>query len=120
VRTERQRRGAAAEDIAVGHLEGAGWLIVRRNVKVGRDEIDVMAIDPGPPAELVFVEVRSATSDAFGAPEERIDRAKVRNLYRAMHAMPAEVRLRRRVDVIVVDARAGAVDIRHLRRLEPA
>ena len=120
MKTKRQERGAQAEEIAVRHLEQAGWLVVNRNVKVGRDEIDIMAIDPGPPSELVFVEVRSATSDAFGAPEERIDRAKVRNLYRAMRAMPAQFPLARRVDLVVVDARAAPVAIRHLRRLEQA
>jgi Holliday junction resolvase-like predicted endonuclease len=120
MRTTRQRRGTEAEEIVVRHLEQAGWLVVSRNAKVGRDEIDIMAVDPGPPQELVFVEVRSATSDAFGAPEERIDRAKVRNLYRAMRQMPSTLPLARRVDLFVVDARAGPVAIRHLRRLEPA
>ncbi len=119
-RTLRQRRGQAAEDAATRYLAAAGWRMLERNVKVGRDEIDIVAVDPGPPAELVCVEVRSATSDAFGAPEERIDRTKIRNLYRAMRTMQSGSGLPRRVDLIVVDARGGKVTIRHLRRLEPA
>ena len=119
MRTTRQLNGALAEDACVRYLEAEGWLVVNRNVKVGRDEIDIMAVDPGPPAELVFVEVRSATSDAFGAPEERIDQAKVRNLYRAMRSMPSDFPLPRRVDLVVVDSRGGPSRVRHLRRLEP-
>jgi putative endonuclease len=119
VATLRQRRGSAAEDVAVEYLRLLDWRVVGRNVKVGRDEIDIITIDPGPPAELVFVEVRSATSAAFGPPEERVDRLKVARLYRAMRSIPHTVGagLARRVDLVVVDRR-GRPQIRHLRRLE--
>jgi len=117
--TLRQEHGTLAEDAAVGYLRELGWTIVARNVKVGRDEIDVVAIDPGPPAQLVCVEVRSATSAAFGTPEERVDRPKVGHLYRAMWALKTESRLPRRIDLVVVDGRGGATAVRHLRALEP-
>ncbi|HYI23095.1 MAG TPA: YraN family protein, partial [Candidatus Limnocylindrales bacterium] len=87
--TERQRRGAVAEDTALAYLRGMGWTAVARNVRIGRDEIDLVAVDKGPPLELVFVEVRSATSRRFGEPEERVDRGKVGHLYRAMSAVTA-------------------------------
>jgi putative endonuclease len=121
VRTERQRRGAFYEDVAAAWLQQHGWRLVARNVKVGRrDEIDIVAIDPGPPAELVCVEVRSARSRHFGSPEERVDTRKVGHLYRSMRALDAADRLPRRVDLIVVDAREALPSIRHIRRLEPA
>ena len=116
--TVRQSRGAYAEDIAVRFVEQLGWQVVGRNVKVGRhDEIDIVAVDPGPPVELVCVEVRSASSSAFGAPEERVDARKVGHLYRAMRELRVEVGLARRVDLIVIDRRTGATDVRHLRRV---
>ncbi len=120
MRTLRQQRGADAEDIAVAFLLEAGWRVVSRNLKVGRDEIDIVAIDPGPPVELVCVEVRSARSAHFGAPEERLDRVKVRNLYRAMWSAAVDPTLPRRVDVVVIDGRASPTRVRHLRRIEPA
>jgi putative endonuclease len=127
VTTTRQRRGAQAEEIAAAHVEKLGWQVVARNVKVGRDEVDLLAIDPAPPRSLVFVEVRSVTSSVFGAPEERVDRAKVGHLYRAMAMLssvealdPAALFLRRRVDLLVVDRRGPEPQIRHLRALEPA
>jgi putative endonuclease len=118
--TLRQRRGSAAEDMAAEHLVALGWRVVARNVRVERDEVDIVAIDAGPPPELVCVEVRSATSAAFGAPEERVDRLKVRRLYRGMLrlATPAGLGLPRRVDLIIVDRRRTPARIRHLRRLE--
>lgn len=119
-RTERQRRGALAEEAAVIYVLTLGWSVIGRNVKVGlRDEIDIVAIDPGPPTQLVCVEVRSATSAAFGTPEERVDRTKVGNLYRAMRAMPSDLPWVRRVDLVIVDRRRGATAVRHLRGLEP-
>jgi putative endonuclease len=118
VKTARQRAGRLAEDEAGAHLAGCGWRLLGRNVVVGRDEIDILAIDPGPPAELVFVEVRSATSDRFGTPEERVDRDKVAHLYRASRALTSPHGLKRRVDLVVVDRRGGTPVIRHLRRLD--
>jgi putative endonuclease len=120
VRTERQRRGAFYEDVAAAWLRNHGWRVVARNVRVGpRDEIDIVAVDPGPPQEVVCVEVRSARSREFGSPEERIDARKVAHLYRSMRAVQIDGGLARRVDVVIVDIRTGAPVIRHLRRLEP-
>jgi Predicted endonuclease distantly related to archaeal Holliday junction resolvase len=119
VRTARQNRGTQAEDDAAAYLEQAGWQVIGRNVRVGRDEIDILAVDPGPPPALVFVEVRSASSPAFGMPEERVDREKVGHLYRAARKLAVERQLSRRVDLVVVDRRNGRVVFRHLRALEP-
>jgi putative endonuclease len=121
VTTLRQQHGEIAEQAAVAWLVEKGWRIVARNVKVARDEIDILAVDPGPPRELVCVEVRSAKSPAFGAPEERVDRLKVGRLYRSMSRLDRSVGhgLVRRVDLVVVDNRAGKPTVRHLRRLEP-
>jgi putative endonuclease len=125
VKTGRQRRGASAETEAVGYLQHAGWRVIVRNLKVGRDELDVVAIDPGPPRTLVVVEVRSVRTSAFGAPEERVDRAKVGRLYRALASLggalqsdESDTTLPRRVDLVVVDRRSWPTQIRHLRALE--
>lgn len=108
------------------YLEQLEWRIVIRNLKVGRDEIDILAIDPGPPTTLVVVEVRSLRTAAFGSPEERVDRRKVGRLYRALSGLGSTLdagdglgRLPRRVDLVIVDRRAGRAEIRHLRALEP-
>ena len=126
--TVRQSRGSFAEAMAASWLQARGWRVVARNVKVGdRDEIDIVAIDPGPPAALVCVEVRSARSSAFGSPEERVDSKKVGHLYRAARAFARSHDSRElavgpltvRVDLVVVDLRGAWPEIRHLRRLEP-
>jgi putative endonuclease len=126
VRTGRQRRGAAGEETAAAHVTALGWRVVVRNLKIGRDEIDILAVDPGPPPTLVVVEVRSLRTSAFGEPEERVDRRKVGRLYRALAGLAGALesdegldRLPRRVDLVIVDRRTFATQIRHLRALEP-
>lgn len=127
VRSVRQRHGTNAEELAAKYLTGQGWTVVARNVKIApRDEIDVVAIDTT--GELVCVEVRSARSSAFGAPEERVDSRKVGHLYRAARLFARSDQARQlaiggrdaRVDLVIVDLRAGKAAIRHFRRLEPA
>ncbi|MEX2547301.1 MAG: YraN family protein [Chloroflexota bacterium] len=126
MKTERQRNGASAEAEAVAYVAELGWRVVVRNLKVGRDELDILAVDPGPPVTLVVVEVRSLRTAAFGEPEERVDRAKVGRLYRALAGLGTSLetgeglgRLPRRVDLVIVDRRSGKPEIRHLRALEP-
>jgi putative endonuclease len=124
--TLRQQRGAAAETAVAEHLAGRGWRVIARNVELGGVEIDILAVDPGPPATIVLVEVRSLHAAQFGAPEESVDAHKVSRLYRALAAIRDADGLltdvdagQRRVDLVIVDERAGQPVLRHLRALEP-
>lgn len=124
--TQRQRRGTWAERLAAKYLERLGWRLVGTNVRLGRDEIDIVAVEPVQPATLVVVEVRGLHSSLFGSPEERVDAGKVRRLYRAATALRQqgtldgiELPVAWRVDLVIVDARESEVRIRHLRALEP-
>jgi putative endonuclease len=75
-RTDAQRRGDAAEDEVARRLQAAGWRILGRNVRMGRFELDLVAVDPGPPLALVVVEVRWRRTRDFGLPEETVDHRK--------------------------------------------
>ncbi len=132
--TVRQSRGNRAEGLVAARLAEAGWRVLARQVRIGRDEIDIVAVDPGPVVTLVAVEVRSATSSRFGAPEERIDARKVGRVYRAARALRAAgtlpdgsrlPRLPWRIDVVLVEMRPwrapgiGGPLVRHLRGVRP-
>jgi Holliday junction resolvase-like predicted endonuclease len=105
-------------------------MIVARNVRVGRLELDIVAVELRPEPTLVFIEVRSATVTRFGAPIESVDAAKVARLYRAAwelirtgrlpdgDALPA---LDWRVDLITVVREDGSAWrlAAHLRGLAP-
>lgn len=65
----RPGTGKRAEDLAVAHLERAGFRIVTRNWRRPEGELDLVADDGG---TCVFVEVRSRTGEAQGHPLESI------------------------------------------------
>ena len=123
----RRRRGDTAEALVAAHLERRGWVIVARQLRIGRDELDLLAIEPGRRPTLVVVEVRSRADPRFGPQEERLDAAKVGRLYRAAAALrrrgalpdgsglPA---LPWRIDLIAVDP--PPAPLRHLRGVIPA
>ena len=106
MRTDRQRAGDAAESAVADRLTAAGWSIVARQVHAGRAELDIVAVDPGPPRELVIVEVRWRRSRAFGIAEETIDHRKRARLHdgawRWLEAN-AGPRLPVRFDLVVVE-----------------
>lgn len=86
-RTAAQRTGHAAESLVAARLTALGWIVLARNVHVGRHELDVVAVDPGPPRELVIVEVRWRGRRDFGLPEETVDHRKRRHLRTAAYAL---------------------------------
>ena len=52
--TEKQILGRLGEDLAADYLEKNGYRIVRRNVRLSKNELDIIAEDAD---YLVFVEV---------------------------------------------------------------
>jgi len=84
-----RRIGDAAEDLVAAWLASTGWRIIGRNIRLGHGELDIVAVDPGPPAGLVVVEVRWRRDRGFGLPEETFDRRKREHLRRAIDRMLA-------------------------------
>ena len=129
MRTDGQTRGDLAESAVAAGLAHRGWAILARNLRVGRGELDIVAVDPGPPAMLVIVEVRWRGSRAFGLAEETLDHRKRAHLRAAIgrlleDGLPGGVGLPAlpiRVDLVVVepgDGDRGAPRIRHHRAIE--
>jgi len=65
------------ESLAEEYLNKAGLRIVMRNYRCPKGEIDIIARDED---QLVFVEVRSKTSQAMGWAEESINSKKIQKL----------------------------------------
>lgn len=88
-----QQIGQRGEDAAVEYLRRHGFLILERNWRNGRYEIDIIARRWD---ELHFVEVKSRKLGSLTTPEEAIDREKFRalkqaaRLYIALHHSPEE------------------------------
>jgi putative endonuclease len=108
-RSAQSRLGAAGEEAAARHLTALGYRIVARNHRCRLGEVDLVA-EAG--ELLVFVEVRTRTTDRFGAPEETVTARKQARVVRAARDFLARWRgpeRGARFDVIsVVDEEAGA------------
>ncbi|MDY7109980.1 MAG: YraN family protein [Planctomycetota bacterium] len=72
--------GRRGERLAARHLRRAGYRILHRNLTIGRDEADLIALDPDR-RTVVIVEVKTRTGD-YLAPEVNINRSKRYRLMR--------------------------------------
>jgi putative endonuclease len=102
--TWRQKMGLRAENAAAAHLQLQGAHILLRNYRCRCGELDIVARLGQD--ELVIVEVRTRSSDAYGGAAASIDAGKRRRLIRAANRMLQERRdlakLRVRFDVMLV------------------
>ena len=75
---KNQILGARGEELVAVYLEGRGYQILERNWRIKDGEIDVIAISDT--NILVFIEVKTRTSNAFGHPLEAITKEKAHRL----------------------------------------
>jgi putative endonuclease len=70
-----ENHGRIGEDLAHRYLQRHGCTVVARNYRPpsGPGEIDLVVWDSG---RLVFVEVKTRASEAFGSPESAVDEEK--------------------------------------------
>lgn len=111
-------RWRIAESLACAHLEAAGLVVLGRNVRVGRLEIDVLARERD---LVVLVEVRHRGRTAYVGGLGSVDAGKRGKLRRAaerlwrerFHADPSVRALR--FDVVAVTLDAGEARVEHVR-----
>ena len=78
--TEKKASGDRAERAAEEFLGALGFVILERNVRVGRDEIDLLVQKDD---LVVIVEVRMRGATAFEGPLASVDKKKRAKLVRA-------------------------------------
>lgn len=99
--------GREGEDRAAQFLARKGYKILERNYSTRNGEIDLVALHKG---EVVFVEVKTRTNDAYGAPELAVTPQKQRRMikaalgyikYKKLHQVPC------RFDVVAITTTTG-------------
>ncbi|MFH2137732.1 MAG: YraN family protein [Candidatus Omnitrophota bacterium] len=93
--------GRRGESIAREYLEAKGYIILEHNFRNKYSEIDLIAKQKD---ILVFIEVRTKTSERFGTPEESINKNKIKRLIRSAQAYTAYKRYQdqSRIDAVCV------------------
>lgn len=69
--------GKKGEELAVVHLQQLGYLILERNYRCPLGELDIVARDKD---TIVFVEVKSRKTEAYGDPELAVGKTKQRKM----------------------------------------
>ncbi len=106
--------GREGEDLAARFLMKQGYRILERNYSTRSGEIDLVALHDG---AVVFVEVKTRTSHAFGAPELAVNPRKQQRMvkaalayikYKKLHQVPC------RFDVVAITT-AAEQEVEHIR-----
>ncbi len=112
--SEAAKIGAMGEDAAIDWLRREGFLIVARNWRDGRYELDIVA-QRG--FSLHFVEVKSRLKSGWSTPEEAITNNKRTALMRGVNSYLAShpTDLEPQVDLIAVDIMEdGRCEVRYI------
>lgn len=105
--------GKKGELIACQFLKENGFEIIETNFRLDKDEIDIIAKDKG---TIVFVEVKTRSTDYFGEPEIAVGAKKQEFLLRAAEEylisrnMNSEIRF----DIISIILNGKQEKIRHI------
>ena len=113
MKTEKQEKGKKGEQMAAEYLISKGYRILETNWRAGKLEVDIIAIDAD---MLVFVEVKTRASSAFGEPEVFVDIAKQRHLIRAANIYIGKSGIDKEVrfDIVSVILSEGMKSVKHI------
>ena len=104
--------GEEGEKIAVNYLKSRGYIIHHTNWRMSHLEVDIIAEDNG---ELVFIEVKTRSSDKYGEPEEAVNDQKEKDLLRlaSVYLENLQLEVPARFDIISIIISIGKSSITH-------
>ncbi len=105
--------GIKGEDMACSHLEKEGYIIIERNWRWRKLEIDIIAKKDD---ELVVIEVKTRQNNLFGEPEDAITERKIRNIINAadIYIKKKQIDISVRFDIISITGNNDNFEIKHI------
>lgn len=109
----KYQRGRLGENQAAILLTSLGYKVLERNYRSGRwGELDLICLEGG---DLVFIEVKTRSSNAYGQPVEAVSWGKQQRLMRAAQqykfthpSTPSSLRFD--VIALIIDAQGRIID----------
>ena len=100
---EHNELGKWGEDEATLYLENEGYVVIDRDWKAGKRDLDILAVSPDGKS-LVVVEVKNRSGEEYQQPEEAVDVRKMRNLAIAANTYVKEQKVEKelRFDIVTV------------------
>jgi len=111
-----QEIGKLGEDIAVNYLKKKGYKILDRNFDCRQGELDIIALDK---KEIVFVEVKTRTSNRYGYPSEAVNKVKQKHMLQTIKYYLYIKNLNEgfvRIDVIEVYIKDNVYKVNHIKQ----
>jgi len=111
-----QEIGKLGEDIAVNYLKQKGYKILDRNFECRQGELDIIALDK---KEIVFIEVKTRTSNRYGLPSEAVNKIKQKHMLQSIKYYLYTRNLSDefvRIDVIEVYIRDNVYRVNHIKQ----
>jgi putative endonuclease len=109
--------GEQGEEIAAAFLLKKGYIILHRNWRAGRKEVDIIAEKDG---IVVITEIKTRTSLNFAFPEEAVNRKKQRLLKAAAEAFMLENPECRNVRYDIISIVMTETEIKEIMHFEEA
>lgn len=112
----KKETGKLGEDIATHYLKQNGYTILDRNFECRQGEIDIIALDK---KEIVFIEVKTRTSNKFGTPSEAVNKIKQKHM---LQTIKYYLYIRNlsdefvRIDVIEVYVKDNVYKVNHIKQ----
>jgi putative endonuclease len=110
---EHNDLGKKGEDAAVSYLRQNGYNIIVRNWVYEKYEIDIIAQNG---EFIIFVEVKTRSSDYWENPEEAVSKGKIKRIVEAadFYLREKDIDLPARFDVIAVIWKGKKYEIDHI------
>jgi putative endonuclease len=111
--SESHNLGQKGEDLAADHLEKAGFKILLRNWKWGKNEIDLIAENRD---FIIFVEVKTRNDDYQMHPVTAVTKEKQKSIIRAANGYLQKFNIDKegRFDIITVIKSSDTFNIDHI------
>lgn len=108
--------GNFGENIAEHYLKQKEYIILDRNFECRQGEIDLIALDK---KEIVFIEVKTRTSNKYGTPSEAVNKIKQKHMLQTIKYYLYIRNLSEefiRIDVIEVYIKDNEYKVNHIKQ----
>lgn len=106
--------GKKGEELAIEYLEKKGYLIVEKNYRYKKAEVDIIARKE---AVLVVIEVKTRSSNYFGNPQDFVNPKKIKLLVMTIdnYVIEKDLDVETRFDIIAVLKNKENYTIQHIK-----
>jgi putative endonuclease len=111
--TDKQQFGRKGEELALAFYQDNSYTILEKNWQLNHLEVDIIAKND---EYIVFCEVKTRTGDAFGSPQDSVNRQKQKNIIRAAnyYVLKHRILLEVRFDIISIIFKGDQYTLEHI------